>query len=126
MTDPLAQVRIDLRNGARIVLANGLHQRAFYNYDQVQAEDIPPGKACVCGVGGLNTGITGHPIPDDFLTNPRISAALAHLIAYMMAFYATTFISWNDEEGRTTAEVARLLRKAAAWTPPTAVLAVTV
>jgi len=118
MTDLLAQVRIDLRGAARDVRRYGFHQCDLYDFDQVWAESIDPARARKCGFGAIATAITGRPVPDDLMSNPRIAAAYRHLGDYMTAFYgAPTFAAWNDAEGRAGWEVALLLRKAAAWTP---------
>ena len=49
-----------------------------------------------------------------------ISAAIAHLNAYMFVHHPGVWIAeWNDQPGRTAWQVALLLRRAAAWTPAT-------
>lgn len=126
MTDPLAQVRADLRKASRIQLANGLMQGNYFDHKQVYAEGIPPSQARMCAKGSINTAITGHPLPDGNLSDPQIFAASEHVRRYMAAFYGDTIITdWNDSPGRTAAQVALLLRKAASWTPPQRTAAVT-
>lgn len=117
--DPLAQVRTDLRNASRIQLTNGLMQGNYFDHDQVYTEGIPPSQARVCSLGSINIAITGEPAPAGHLTNPQISAACEHVRRYMAAFYGDTVITdFNDADGRTAAQMALLLYKAAAWTPP--------
>lgn len=120
MTDPLAQVRADLRKASRIQLTNGLMQGNYFDHKQVYVEGVPPSQARVCAKGSINTAITGHPLPDGNLSSPQIVAASEHVRRYMAAFYGSTVITdYNDADGRTAAQMALLLRKAAAWTPPT-------
>jgi hypothetical protein len=124
--DPLAQVRIDLRNAARIQLANGLMQGNYFDHDQVYTDGIPASQARVCGLGAINIAITGEPAPTGRFNDPQLNAASEHVRRYLAAFYGDTVITdYNDAPGRTAAQVALLLRKAASWTPPQPATAVT-
>jgi len=118
--DPLAQVRADLRKASRIQLTNGLMQGNYFDHDQVYTEGVPPSQARVCGLGSINIAITGEPIPSGEFNNPQINAASEHVRRYLAAFYGDTVITdYNDADGRTAAQMALLLRKAAAWISPT-------
>ncbi|GAA2019006.1 hypothetical protein GCM10009839_14160 [Catenulispora yoronensis] len=116
--DPLAQVRTDLRNAARIIRTNGLMQHNYCDYDQAIASGIRFREARLCTLGGVHVAISGDPLPVGYHENPRITAATGHLRGYLMHQYGTDHvIDWNDTDGRTAADVVRLLFKAAAWTP---------
>ena len=117
--DPLAQVRTDLRKASRIQLTNGLMQGNYFDHEQVYTEGIPPSQARVCGLGAINIAITGEPAPAGHFDNPQTNAATEHVRRYLAAFYGATVITdSNATDGRTAAQVALLLRKAASWTPP--------
>ena len=115
---PLAQFRTDLAHAARIILTNGLMQGSLYDYEQADRDGIPPQQCRMCGLGAIHTAITGTPSPERW-TSDRYNAVTDHLNDYLFHLYggAMTLPKWNDQPGRTATQVARLLRKAALWTP---------
>lgn len=119
--DPLAEIRSHLRHAARIVRRNGLHQRQYVDGDQHDT-GTPYDRCRVCTLGAVNLAVTGSPSPDHFRED--LCAVNRHLYAYAFTVLGEVLVPvWNDQPGRTAWQVALFLRRAAAWTPPVAVLA---